>query len=54
MLEGSNGGNVRLERLVRRVLCWVTGHKYRVVQEFSPETRRVKCDRCRLYRADER
>ena len=41
-----NEGGVRVERVVRRALCWVRGHKYRVVQEFSPECRRVKCDRC--------
>lgn len=35
-----------LERLVRRALCWVKGHKYRVVQRFRPEVWRIKCDRC--------
>lgn len=42
----SENGSVRVEQLVGRVLCWMRGHKYRVVQEFSPECRRVKCDRC--------
>ena len=43
-VDGS--GNVRLERLVRRVTCWAFGHQYRVVQVFRPGLRRVKCDRC--------
>ena len=29
-------------------LCWIIGHKYRVVQEFkSASSRRIKCNRCR-------
>ena len=29
-----------------RLACWAIGHKYRLQQEFSPETRRVVCCRC--------
>lgn len=43
--NGRDSGH-SLPRLVRRILCVLIGHKYRVVQRFSPDVRRVKCDRC--------
>lgn len=30
-----------------RLICWLFGHRYRVVQEFRPWSRRVVCDDCR-------
>jgi hypothetical protein len=29
-----------------RIVCLALGHRLRVVQEFSPTNRRVKCERC--------
>lgn len=30
-----------------RLLCFLLGHQYRIIQEFSYATRRVGCERCR-------
>jgi hypothetical protein len=35
-------GGDRLERLGRRLTCWIWEHKYRIVQEFHPGRRRIK------------
>lgn len=32
--------------MFKRLICWFTGHRYRVTQVFSEDTRRVGCDRC--------
>lgn len=29
-----------------RVFCVLFGHKYKVVKEYSPEIRKLKCSRC--------
>ena len=31
---------------MKRIICWVFGHKYHVVQVFSHESRRVCCLCC--------
>jgi predicted nucleic acid-binding Zn ribbon protein len=31
---------------MKRLICWVVGHRYRVKQVFSADSRRVCCDRC--------
>lgn len=33
-------------KIFRKIVCRVRGHKYRVVQEFSPWSRRVQCPFC--------
>lgn len=33
--------------MLKRLACWVFGHRYWVVQHFTPETRRVACHRCK-------
>lgn len=32
--------------MVKKIKCWLFGHKYRVVQLFAGTARRVKCDEC--------
>lgn len=32
--------------ILKQIFCFLTTHKYRVVQYFSAQSRRVYCDRC--------
>jgi hypothetical protein len=34
------------EPLVRTLLCWLFGHRYRVLRRMNPGARKVGCDRC--------
>ena len=38
---------IELRWLVARAICFVFGHRYQVVQEFSYYARRVVCSDCR-------
>lgn len=31
---------------LRRALCWVMGHQYRILRTFTPVSRQVGCRRC--------
>lgn len=33
-------------KLLRKLFCAISGHETRVHQAFTPETRRIVCDRC--------
>ena len=35
-----------VERVVRRLVCLVAGHEYRVLRRMNPGARKVGCDRC--------
>ena len=32
--------------MFKLIFCWLFGHQYYVVQEFSPAIRRIHCPRC--------
>lgn len=36
----------RIANLVAKVICFIFGHRYQVVQEFSDYSRRVVCPDC--------
>lgn len=32
--------------MLKRLICWIRGHSYCVVQVFSPDSRRIYCTCC--------
>lgn len=32
--------------MIKKIVCWLLGHKYRIDRVFKPTVRRVKCERC--------
>ena len=34
------------DRIIKKLICFIFGHKYWVIREYSPTVRKVGCKRC--------